>query len=328
MIYSIERLKIQKILLKAVLNNNITSENTIQVKINFRQQLVRLDPESLILDFTSIKTVRADLVVGCDGAFSKTRTELMKHYSGKLIQETFKHRYREFKIPSNVAFSPNNFLHIWPRKDLMLIALPNNDESFTATLFCDFDGIGTDHVAFFKNNFPDFLEAVGVDRFLKDWSDKGANKLVTVQIDPIGVDKIVLLGDAAHSILPFYGQGMNAGFEDVQIFTNHLLTCRDLNEAISKYSRQRIPDAKSIDSLARDNYKEMREQVLSPIFLIRSKALQFINRFFPATVVPRYSMISFTSIPYSSIKRREVAQDVIIISVLLFLIFIFFFSDL
>lgn len=297
------------------------------MKINFRQQLIRLDPDALILDFTSIKTVRADLVIGSDGAFSKTRTEVMKHYSGKLAQETFKNQYREFKIPSNVEFSPNNFLHIWPRKDLMLIALPNKDGSFTATLFCDFDTIGTDPVQFFKKKFPDFLKSVGVERFLKDWSDNPANKLVTVQIDPIGIDRIVLLGDAAHSILPFYGQGMNAGFEDVQLFTNYLLKCQSVHEAISKYSRQRIPDAKSIDSLARDNYKEMSNQVLSPIFLARTKALQFINKFFPTTVVPKYSMISYTSIPYSKIKKREITQDAVIISVLL-LIFLVFFIDL
>lgn len=327
MIYSIERLKIQKILLNAVLHNSSTCENIIKLKINFRQQLVRLDPKSLILDFTSIKTVRADLVIGCDGAFSKTRSELMKHYSGKLKQETFIHQYREFKIPSNVKFSPYDFLHIWPRNNLMLIALPNNDGSFTATLFCDFNCIGTDPVAFFKKSFPDFIEAVGIDRFIKDWSDIAANKLVTVEIDPIGFDRIVLLGDAAHCILPFYGQGMNAGFEDVQIFTNHLLTCRNVPEAISEYSRQRIPDAKSIDSLARENYKEMREKVLSPVFLIRSKALQFINRFFPATIIPRYSMISFTSIPYSSIKTREIIQDVIIIYILLLLILLSFIID-
>lgn len=302
----------------------LKNENAIQVKINFRQQLIRLHPESLILDFTSIKTVRADLVIGCDGAFSKTRTEVMKHYSGKLAQETFKHQYREFKIPSNVAFSPTNFLHIWPRKDLMIIALPNNDGSFTATLFCDFDAIGTDPVQFFNENFPDFLKAVSIERFLKDWSDNPANKLVTVQIDPIGVDRIVLLGDAAHSILPFYGQGMNAGFEDVQIFTNHLLKCQSINEAISKYSRQRIPDAKSIDALARDNYKEMRNQVLSSMFLARTKALQLINKFFPTAVVPRYSMISFTSIPYSSIKRHEITQDAAIISVLLLMVLVLF----
>jgi kynurenine 3-monooxygenase len=96
--------------------------NKIQVKINFRQQLLRLDSESLILDFSSIKSVKADLVIGCDGAFSKTRTEIMKYFSGKLVQETFQHQYREFKIPSNLAFSPKKFLHIWPRRNLLLIA--------------------------------------------------------------------------------------------------------------------------------------------------------------------------------------------------------------
>ena len=320
MIYSIKRLKLQKTLLNAVLKN----ENAIQVKINFRQHLIRLDPESLIIDFTSIKAVRADLVIGCDGAFSKTRNEVIKNFSGKLSQETFKHQYREFKIPTSAAFSPLNFLHIWPRKDLMLIALPNTDGSFTATLFCDFDAIGIDSVIFFKEFFPDFLEVVGAEIFSKDWSDNPVNKLVTVQIDPIGVDRIVLLGDAAHSILPFYGQGMNAGFEDVQLFTSHLLNSSCVLEAVSKYSHQRIPDAKAIDALARENYKEMRGQVLSPMFLFRSKILQIINKFFPTTVIPRYSMISFTSIPYASIKKREVTQEALIISVLALLLLVIF----
>lgn len=204
----------------------------------------------------------------------------------------------------------------------MLIALPNNDGSFTATLFCDFEGVERDPVKFFKHNFPDFLEVVGSEKLLKDWSDNSANKLVTVQIDPIGIDRIVILGDAAHSILPFYGQGMNAGFEDVQIFTNHLMMCASITEAISEYSRKRIPDAKSIDALARDNYKEMRDQVLNPFFLFRSRALQIINGFFPTIVLPRYSMISFTSIPYSSIKRQEISQDLFIISIIVLIILI------
>lgn len=123
---------------------------------------------------------------------------MLKHFPGKLGQETFAHQYRELKIPASASFSPNNFLHIWPRKDLMLIALPNNDETFTATLFCDFNDIERDPVKFFEDNFPDFLEVVGPDRLLKEWSENTANKLVTVQIDPIGIDKIVLLGDAAH----------------------------------------------------------------------------------------------------------------------------------
>ena len=109
----------------------------------------------------------------------------------------------------------------------MLIALPDCDGSFTATLFCDFDKIDLDPLTFFTDNFPDFLQIVRKESLLQDWYDYAPNKLITVQVDPIGIDRIVLLGDAAHSILPFYGQGMNAGFEDVHILTNDLKNCQN-----------------------------------------------------------------------------------------------------
>lgn len=268
----------------------------------------------MILDFSTIKTVRADLVLGCDGAFSRVRTEMMKHFPGKVIQETFQHQYREFNVPANASLKPAQCLHIWPRRNLMLIALPNFDQSCTATLFCDFAAIENDPVNFFKENFPDFLDAIGRERLLRDWRDNPVNKLITVQVDPIGKGKIVLLGDAAHSILPFYGQGMNAGFEDVQLFTNCLI--KNHQTAIEQFSKFRIADAKAIDLLARENYKEMRAKVLNPFFVYRSRALQLLNIFFPTTIIPRYSMISFTSIPYSFIKNREIIQDLCIVFII------------
>ena len=106
--------------------------------------------ENVILDFTTIKTVKADLALGCDGAFSKVRAEMMKLFPGKVIQETFQHQYREFKVSASAALRPKEFLHIWPRKDLMMIALPNYDGSFTATLFCDFDKINSNTLEFFE----------------------------------------------------------------------------------------------------------------------------------------------------------------------------------
>ena len=272
--------------------------------------------ENVILDFTTIKTVKADLVLGCDGAFSKVRAEMMKLFPGKVIQETFQHQYREFKVSASAALRPKEFLHIWPRKDLMMIALPNYDGSFTATLFCDFDKINSNTLEFFDENFPDFLQIVRKESLLKDWDDNGANKLVTIQVNPIGVDRIVLLGDAAHSILPFYGQGMNAGFEDVQILMSDLLGCQNssqLPKVISEYSIRRIKDSMAIDLMARENYNEMRDYVLNPIFLFRTRVLQIVNKFFPTTILPRYSMISFSSIPYSMIKKRELLQDLFLI---------------
>ena len=198
----------------------------------------------------------------------------------------------------------------------MMIALPNYDGSFTATLFCDFDKINSNTLEFFDENFPDFLQIVRKESLLKDWDDNSANKLVTIQVNPIGVDRIVLLGDAAHSILPFYGQGMNAGFEDVQILMSDLLGCQNssqLPKVISEYSIRRIKDSMAIDLMARENYNEMRDYVLNPIFLFRTRVLQIVNKFFPTTILPRYSMISFSSIPYSMIKKRELLQDLFLI---------------
>lgn len=286
--------------------------------------------DHVVLDFTSIKTVRADLVLACDGAFSRVRTEMIKYFPGKVMQETFQHQYREFKVPVSSGLVPLEFLHIWPRKDLMLIALPNRDGSFTATLFCDFFKINRDYLQFFKNNFPDFLELVGCENIVADWQDSSENKLITIEVNPLGINRIVLLGDAAHSILPFYGQGMNAGFEDVQIFTMDLKKCRSISEVekiVSEYSSKRIKDSKAIDLLARENYNEMRNNVLNPVFLLKTKLLQTVNSFFPTLILPRYSMISFSSIPYSIIKKRENIQDLFLILLITIIIIIVFLSN-
>lgn len=287
----------------------------------------------MILDFTSIKTVRADLILGCDGAFSRVRSEMLKYLSGKVTQETFSHQYRELKIPATCSFAPKNYLHIWPRKDLMLIALPNQDDSFTATFFYDMMNINIlrDPVAYFKTNFPDFIEIIGENKFLREWQDNPASSLVTIKVDPIASGRIVLLGDASHSILPFYGQGMNAGFEDVQIFSQKLNLCPHINQltrVIADYSSQRIPDAESIDFLARQNYKEMSDTVLNPFFRLHNKLLLLINGFFPTAILPRYSMIAFTSLRYSTISRREIVQNLIILLSLLALFIAFYFKNL
>lgn len=312
-----------QVLLKEVLVHCIKDG----IKIYFRQKLLRLEviaTGSSILDFTSIKTIRADLVIGCDGSFSKVRTEMFKNFPGRVEMETFRHQYRELKIPSGSALSRRH-LHIWPRNNFMLIALPNHDGGFTATLFCEMQDISNDNpIDFFREHFWDFLDAVGESKFLRDWQNGTANSLVSVRVDPIGVDGIILLGDAAHSILPFYGQGLNAGFEDVELFTDQLKNQLQISKSIAKYSASRIPDAKAIDELARDNYGEMRGRVLHRFYQWKHLCFLKLNEYFPGTFIPRYSMISFSSIAYSNIRKRELIQNLVIAIIIMALFPIIF----
>lgn len=294
---------------------------------------MKIDPDRMILDFSSAKGIRADLIFACDGASSKVRSEMLRKFTGKIEQETFTHQYQEFSIPAPLSTSASSssvdskisqeYLHIWPRKDFMLIALPNLDESFTATLFCDSRiWEKTEVTDFFKENFPDFYRMAGEERIREDFEKKKPSNLVSASIRPMTFERIVLLGDAAHTILPFYGQGMNFGFEDVQILTNLLRSCKsfsDLTENLIKFSSSRTEDAASIDEFARENYHEMRSNVLGFFFKIKYKLFLHLNRFFPHLIATRYSMITFTSIPYSSVKEKETLRA---ISVVIFLIYI------
>jgi kynurenine 3-monooxygenase len=224
------------------------------------------------------------------------------------------------------ALDPNH-LHIWPRHTFMLIALPNPDFTFTCTLFMPFqmfEDIKTDDqlMAFFKEHFNDAIPLIGEASLKADFFRNPRGSLVTVKASPHNYkDKSIIIGDAAHAMVPFYGQGMNCGFQDVEVLhqildRHHIKPAVDgnafiagLQEALDDYSSTRVKDAHAICDLAMYNHYEMRHAVTSVRFLARKKLEGAIHYAFPRLIIPLYTMVSFTTIPYSKAIERWHCQS-------------------
>ncbi|KAL7419911.1 kynurenine 3-monooxygenase, mitochondrial precursor [Cryptotrichosporon argae] len=235
------------------------------------------------------KGTNFDLVVGADGSWSKVRAEMMRVERVDFSQSFIPHAYIELHMPTDptkpggFAIDPHH-LHIWPRHAFMMIALANKDGSFTLTLFLPFAALEPlhsrdDHARFLAEHFPSVLEIVG-DRLVDDFCGNPRGNLVTINVSPLAwKSHAVLLGDSAHSMVPFYGQGLNCGLEDVRVLNAYLenfhvgATVDDetdtLAAALAAYSAGREPDLRAICQLAMDNYTEMRSHVLSPLHHLR-----------------------------------------------------------
>ena len=194
----------------------------------------------------------------------------------------------------------------------MLLALPNLDNSFTVTLFMPramFKSItkGEDLHAFFTKNFPDALTRIGAEKLSKDYFSNPTGKLTSVKSHPhFMAEGVVLLGDAAHAVVPFYGQGMNAGFEDCLIFSELLAeNNNDLAKTASEYSEMHWRDCHAIADLSMDNYVELRSHVSSPMFALRKRIERSLHHHFPQLYTPLYSMVAFSRTPY----HKAVAKD-------------------
>lgn len=298
---------------RSALNISLMDEaERLGVRIHFEHRLDQVDHIDSTLTFQHAKTHGPyRMIIGADGAFSAVRHTLQFVDRFNLSQDYIEHGYKELHIP---AGPQNNFrlepgaLHIWPRESFMLIALPNPDKTFTCTLFFPFDGTisfstVTDEgsaAGLFKSVFPDAYQLM--PDFAKQWRENPVASLVTVKCDPWNHRNVLLIGDAAHAIVPFFGQGMNAGFED----------CRILNELLDKHSGDwanvtklftstRKPDADAIARLALDNFVEMRDLVADPEFLLRKKIEAKLNALYPEQWIPLYSMVTF----YDSIRYSE-----------------------
>lgn len=263
-----------------------------------------------------------EAIVGADGAFSAIRHDMQFTDRYDFSQDYIDHGYKEFQIPAgekNQFLMEANALHIWPRESFMLIALPNPGGSFTCTLFFPFEGKlsfraldSDDRVRdFFKNYFPDAAELM--PGLLEDFNSNPTSSLVTMHCYPWVRSKTLLIGDAAHAIVPFYGQGMNAGFEDCSILNSMLDHYHDnWEEAITNFQQQRKPDADAIAQLALDNFIEMRDLVADKEFLLRKKIEAKLHSLYPEQWIPQYSMVTFhTDIRYSEAQRLGAKQRVI-----------------
>jgi len=268
-------------------------------------------------------TAEADILFGSDGAYSAVRSRMQITDRFNYSQQYLEHGYKELHIPpgeSGAFRLEKHALHIWPRKSFMMIALPNLDGSFTLTLFfahqgqTSFEKLRTraEVGAFFDDQFPDAVPLMPT--LVDDFFANPESSLMMVRCSPwVMNDRIALIGDAAHAIVPFYGQGMNCGFEDCRI----LMECLDhTNEhwpsALQMYQELRKPAGDAILELALDNFIEMRDKVADPRFLWRKKIESWLYATFPAKFIPLYTLVTFLSdVPYNEAQRIGREQDVL-----------------
>lgn len=316
------------------------------VRLVFDHRCLDIDPDACTATFQHeetrvmgegpMVTVECDLIIGADGAFSPVRGRLQKMDRFEYSQTYLTHGYKELHIPARAdgggkwggfALEPNS-LHIWPRGSAMMIALPNPDKSFTCTLFWPFEGehsfanlkTESDVLAFFKKHYPDAVPLMPT--LVEDFLRNPNGSLVTVRCWPWvynakGGRAVAMAGDASHAIVPFFGQGINAGFEDVRImaecFERHAGRGGAgggwMQAALDEYQNLRKPNADAIARMAIDNFVEMRDKVGSPVFRWKKKLEHFLHDLFPATLVPRYNLVSFTTVPYMEALRKGTRID-------------------
>jgi len=312
-INSVSRAELNKILMTE-------AENTNNVNIHFDEALIEINND--ILKFCSGKTIPNEgIIFGADGAGSLVRQFIDKSSKPKSKKEPLGHSYKELNIsPSNTNdFQLDvNSLHIWPRGEFMLIALPNLDKSFTCTLFMpnngkiSFESLKTENQVtdFFKSYFADALPLL--ENFPQSFFLNPIGKLATIYTQNWHKDKICIIGDAAHAVVPFFGQGMNASFEDCEILMECLDNQEDWNNIFSTFNQRRKPDADAIAKMAIENYIEMRDSVTKDEFINKKEIANSLFKNFPNRFIPQYNMVSFTSISYKEVYNRAKIQKEII----------------
>ena len=305
---------------RAALNHALldAAEAAAGVEIVFDHHLVELEPVTgdMVFDTPRGKVrAGADVVLGADGAGSAVRGQLL---GAKLLDERLDfldYGYKELHIPpctvGDFALDPSA-LHIWPRGSSMMIALPNPDHSFTCTLFWPNGGSGcfaalTSAAAIerhFRSNYPDFVPLAPT--FVDDYQHNPVGLLGTVHATPWhAAGRVGLLGDAAHAIVPFYGQGANCAFEDVVEFDRCLDdTSGEWSSALQMFERRRRDNAEAIAAMALDNFVEMRDRVASPLFRLAKRVEHGLEKAFPGVYRSRYELVSFTTTPYAEVRRR------------------------
>lgn len=251
-----------------------------------------------------------DMVFGADGAFSRIRHRMQRQSMFNYSQEFLNIGYKELNIPANPDGShklDKNSFHIWPRGEYMLIALPNLDGSFTCTLFMPFEGENSfavlenrkDVELFFEKNFPDSIDVI--PKLAEDFFKNPTSTLVTMKCYPWTYeDKVALIGDACHAIVPFYGQGMNAGFEDISVLYEMMEEYGDDWETIfSEYQKSRKPNADAIAELSYRNFMEMSSKTADDKFLLQKKIEKWFSDKHPDKWIPLYSRVTFSDRPYA-----------------------------
>jgi len=298
------------------------------VKIHFNARCSDVDLQrrsvTLVDDGTGeSRSIDVDLLIAADGANSSLRTAMEAMPGFESRTEWLDHGYKELEIPPGPGgefLIERNALHIWPRHDFMMIALPNPNATFTCTLFAPFAGENGfdalvsdgDVLEYFRRNFSDALPLMPT--LLEDWRSNPTSRLGTVFCGPWYVDDwAFLIGDAAHAIVPFYGQGMNCCFEDCHVLDGLLGEHGgDWATIMRRFYELRKPNADAIAELAVENFLEMRSKVVDPHFLRKKKMEAILHEMFPDRWMPLYTMVTFTTLPYAEARSRARAQDALL----------------
>jgi len=308
--------------------------NHPNVTLEFEHRCLGYDFATSVLSILNAKSgetlkLARRRVIGTDGSASALRMSMLGSGRFDFEQSYLAHSYKELTIPpgANNDFQMEpNALHIWPRGGYMMIALPNVDKSFTCTLFYPHEGENSfaslDSApkvqAFFEANFPDAIPLIPdlTDAFFKN----PTGSLVTIKCFPWNIkDQVLLLGDAAHAIVPFYGQGMNCAFEDCTLF-NDVLNKKQAGpinweKIFNTFSSQRKGDADAIADLAMDNFVEMRDTSANPKFLLKKQLEHMLEDLYPGKFISKYSMVSFHRVPYAVAMHKGRVQDRVLMEV-------------
>ena len=301
------------------------AEDTGKVNIHFNQICTGMDLDEKTLSILdknseSKKIIPFELVMGVDGSASEVRDAMISKGNFNYEFKPLGHGYKELTIPpgENGEFQMEpNALHIWPRGQFMLIALPNLDRSFTCTLFFPMEGSTSfatvnsadDILQLFNEYFSDAIPLIS--NVVNDYQSNPTGRLGSVYCDPWHIeDKAVLLGDAAHAVVPFFGQGMNASFQDCTVLNQIMgVHNNNWNAILSEFSNEHVRNCYAIADMAVENYLEMRDYVTDPYYIKRRELELKMERIFPDEFLPRYSMVSFHRIPYAKVYAKGEYQN-------------------
>jgi kynurenine 3-monooxygenase len=295
------------------------------VKIRFQQRCIGINLQTGVLKIrdeqtSEAKSIDSSVVIACDGSASAIRGEMLKLSRFNFSQQYLDYGYKELIIPAGPERKhvlDIGALHIWPRGSYMLIALPNIDGSFACILFLPFDGpdsfasltTNSEVTRFFESRFSDAFSLMPQLADIFFANPTGA--MVTVKCSPWHVGgRALLLGDAAHAIVPFFGQGINCGFEDcsslLKLLDQH---GADWERVFNEFENARKVNTDAIADLAVENFAEMRDRVADPRFLFRKKVELALESKYPELFVPKYSMVTFHRVPYATALTRGQVQD-------------------
>ena len=325
-IYSVSRALLNRLLVEE-------SEKHAQVQYRFDHKCTDIDLQASTLSIEDgqgqSQALPYDRIFGTDGAFSAVRDRLMRADRFDFAQRYLTHGYKEIEMrpTSDGAFKMEaDALHIWPRGEFMLMGLPNPDGTFTCTVFAPYDGpnglnqLNTPEAvhAYFSAHFPDVIPLI--PDFAEQWLANPTSSLVMTQCYPWHHgDAICLMGDAAHAIVPFYGQGMNSGMEDCSVLSELLDAMEspsDWDATMKRYTELRKPSGDAILELALRNYIEMRDKTGDPSFLLRKKIEAKLATNYPGRWLPLYSQVTFSHTPYEEALQAGKRQDKIMEGIL------------